>query len=136
MTKHYLINILTWASTKTEGFSHAELIGEFQLSNWQRQQIDKFFENAVMNRDLSRSNNFAEFETMFYLIQGGSSYMDEKSKFVLTIDALFKYFDYQELQLATENAKSAWNMAFWALMVSLAAAVFQGISVALQWSSA
>ena len=129
---HYLIPILEWASKKSDGFSHAAVISSFDLNNWQRQQIDRFFQNALTNYQTSRSSNYTEFETIFYLIHGGSNYMDESSRYVLTMDALFKFYDYSELKFARETAASAWRMAMYALMVAIVAAFFQLMSVIIQ----
>ena len=114
MESHFLIKVLAWASKRTEGFTSAELYNDFTFPNWQRTLLDKHFQHATENTSRRGMPSYPEIsETIFYHIQGGI--------FVLSTEALFKYIDYKELELARKNATQARNYSLVAIGISVLA---------------
>ena len=121
MKHHFLLDVLEWAERQPKGFTYKELKFSQKFENWQWLILDDYFKNAAANYSGKLKPNVRHIlETIFYAIEGGGSdHMDDKYKYVLTSDALFKYIDYLELKEARKNAKEAKLLAIAAIIIAL-----------------
>lgn len=124
--KHFLIEVLAWTAGKPQGFTYAELTAAFEFEDWQKKIIDAYFQNAESNDRKSRAASSSPLnETIFHVIYTGPNFdfRNEAYKYILTTDALFKFIDHQELELARENAREAKNSSTWAIRLSVIAII-------------
>ena len=52
MEEHFLIDIVAWASSKTEGFSRDDILENFsELEEWKKELLDHHLKNALENKN-------------------------------------------------------------------------------------
>ncbi len=127
MEKDLYIRILQFGDKNPEGFSYTQLIKECNIRDKEIDIVDKYFSHAYHN-PFKGAKGDPPLETPFFLLYAPANlegkYKDEKIKYILTIEAKFKYIDYLELTEAMKNAKIATRIAIASILITLAVSIF------------
>ena len=137
--KDVYIKILEFGINRIGGFTYNEIFNAGELRNlkdWEIQIIDKYLLSAFRNKQHVDQMKSADYETMFFILEGGSgNYNDNSIKYVLSLDSRFKYIDYVELKEAREmsrqanmNANKALYFAVATIIISIILTLWQIIS--------
>ena len=131
------LRVIDYGLGYPDGFAYQKLTGDLNLEGWELETIKEHFYIASRNYENVRGlHESANTETLFFVVKrGGSDFTDENWKYIISLDANFKFIDYHELKFARENAKEARILATIAIAVSIGAAlvsIFMPIFVA-QW---
>lgn len=123
--QNFHFEVLAWAADKPNGFNYNELMKIRKFTPTEIGILQRYLENASLNYNRTKERPDYSFipETIFHQVQGGTSYEDQNSKFILTSDALFKYLDYQELKFARANASQARQYSIIAIGISIFAII-------------
>ncbi len=116
------------------GFSYKEIIEGLGLTEdtlrWEKAIVEKYLHSAHTNARQSKvmgesGNN----ETPFLLLghPHNSLFQDDSHRYSLTLDAHFKYLDYQELKFAREASREARTLSMWAIGISVFAIVISSV---------
>ena len=99
------------------GFTKDEILdrGKVALKENEMSVVTKYFDNAEKNTTRKASSGFPNLETMFFVATSEAG----KSKFVISLDAKFRYIEYVELQEARRAADSARTLALWAIRIAV-----------------
>jgi len=127
MQKDFYIRILEFGDNNPEGFSYSQLIKECNIGSKEIEIVDKYFFHAYHNPRKGAKGD-PPLETPFFLLFAPANlegkYKDEKIKYILTIEAKFKYIDYLELTEAMKNAKTATQIAIASILITLVVSIF------------
>jgi hypothetical protein len=121
--KDLYIKLLEFGSNNPDGFTHAQLMNKIESTDAEKIVIEKYFINARTNSykgDLGKT----PLETPFFLLTNlpqDLNYKNDSVKFILTIEAKFKYIDYIELITAIKNARDATRIAIASVIISMLA---------------
>jgi hypothetical protein len=133
MEKHFITKILKFSAGKSEGFTYDQVYN-IGLSDDEKVILDKYLTTA-WNNEYGRMSENSE-NTMFQMLKYGgisSSIKDASNKFILNLDSLFAFVDFEELRFSKENAEAAKKQAINALKISIfslaVSVVFSSISI-------
>ena len=104
MKKDIYIKALEYGNKVTKGFNYDELIAAIKPLEWEKDILRQQIELAYHNWKLGKNE-----ESLFWCIDpvGGGNGLNEKTKYVLSLFARFKYLDYLELQTANKTSRAA-----------------------------
>ena len=122
---HYLIKILKWAEKKTDGFTYNELIESQKFNEQEISTINRYFSSANHNAEFLKTPSFSQIpETIFHAINHDrNDYKSDTNKYVLTVDSLFRYIDYEELKLARKTSEEARVFSSWSIRIAIIAII-------------
>jgi hypothetical protein len=127
MKTHFLIDVLSWAEKKPNGFTSDELMTSRTFEKWEKEILEGYFTTAHTNHSRKGMPNFVYLpETIFHIIRTNPALT-----YVLTPDALFKHIDYTELKLARETAKEAKTFSQKSIEISERSMVIAMLAVAV-----
>lgn len=125
------LRMIDFGLSYPDGFTHKQFMHGMKLEGWERTIAEKYLEHAYRNTNNAGVPNLAAgLETPFFAIITNQlkTYDDESNKYIISLDAHFKFIDYHELKFARENAKDAKGLAVIAIAVSVGAAL---VSIAM-----
>lgn len=125
MKKDLYIRALEYGHNTPEGFSYNDLTQTVSRNDNEKRILEKYFSFSYTN-DAYRGEGISPARTPFQLLGAWSSdkkYNDNEVKYILTLEAKFKYIAYLELAEAMKNAKKATYIAIFSIAVSFIALV-------------
>lgn len=132
MEESIYIRIIKYGLKHPGGFSADEIIGgkELNLKDWEVELVSNYIEKAFKNETFYIGSGYPNAETLFLCIKRAGSVTDKDTKYVINLDAHFKYIEYVELREAREVARKAQRLAWIAIIIS-SVSVIAAIIVAL-----
>ncbi len=111
MKKDIYIKLIEFGRKNYSGFNYEDLNKSQELDDDIKEVGNIMLKNAYSNTFKSIHGGYSNLETMFLVKSnnGGyiENYIDPKIKYVLNLDADFKYIDYQELKHARRMSREA-----------------------------
>jgi hypothetical protein len=122
MGKDFFIRLLEFGERYPEGFNYSEIINDsgLGLSKWETCLVEKYLEHAWKNEQtFGRGGGFPSFETPFLSVVRKGDQNNDESKFIIGVEAKFKYIDYLELREARLASKQANKNALTAIIIAI-----------------
>ncbi len=127
MQKDLYVKILEFGDKNPEGFSYNQLLNKCNIEDSEIDIVDKYFYNAYHN-PMKSAKGDSPLETPFFLLNAPArveeEHKDKGIKYILTMEAKFKYIDYLELTEAMKNAKIATRIAIASILITLVVSIF------------
>ena len=136
--KNLYIRVIEYGIGKPDGFTPRELFEDKKafLSQTEKEVIRTYFQFAYANHKSAHiRGEGAPTDGLFLMTSYGNIWDGEPSRYVLSLEAIFNYLDFQELKLAKKHAKEARWLATIAIAISIGAvlvSIFMPIFIA-QW---
>lgn len=123
MQKDLFIKILEFGEKNSDGFNADSVLNNAQLNlnDWENEIINQYFINAFLNTRKYQAGGYPKLETLFILIDGdiNQQHTDPKCKYVINLNARFKYIDYKELIAAKKTSRDAIVIAITSVILTL-----------------
>ncbi|MDO8571569.1 MAG: hypothetical protein Q7R79_02730 [bacterium] len=124
--KHLYIRVIEYGINKADGFTVSELYTDKKafLSEHDKKTLESYFEFAYTNaRQVRTYGKSGSSESLFLLTNKGGGWNDNNSRYAVSLDAIFKYLEYQELKFARQNAREARDLSIKAIAISAGAVI-------------
>ena len=123
MKKDLYVKILEFGEKNSDGFNTDSVLKNEKLSlnDWESKIINQYFLHAYQNTRKYQAGGYPKLETLFILIEGDvhQQHTNPGCKYVINLDARFKYIDYKELVSAKKTSRNAIIIAIISVLLTL-----------------